>query len=165
MFHYYFRTKDNLFEKIVAEKIGKVADIMLNAIGNSELPLKERLIQGVENHFDFIAANPQLPRFIFNELHIHPGRIAIIEYKLLKISNDMLENLQKDIDEEASRGNCTSTNARMLLLDIVSLNIFPFVASPVVNIFMKTAGMSYEDFMKQRKAENVKTILRKLNFE
>lgn len=165
MLHYYFRTKDKLFEKIVADKMGKVADIMLNAIGNSELPLKERLIQGVENHFDFIAANPQLPRFIFNELHIHPGRIAIIEYKLLKISNDMLENLQKDIDDEASRGNCTSTNARMLLLDIVSLNIFPFVASPVVNIFMKTAGMSYEDFMKQRKAENVKTILRKLNFE
>lgn len=165
MFHYYFRTKDKLFEKIVADKMGKVADIMLNAIGNSELPLKERIIQGVENHFDFIAANPLLPRFIFNEVHINPGRVAVVKYKLLNTANDLLENLQKDIDMEASLGNCTTTDARMLLLDIVSLNIFPFVAAPIVNIFMKTAGMSYEEFLAQRKAENVKTILRKLNFK
>ena len=35
MLHYYFRTKDNLFERIVSEKINMLGDIILSAIGGS----------------------------------------------------------------------------------------------------------------------------------
>ncbi len=61
MLHYYFRTKDKLFERILNEKIQLVRDIMLFGIGEPGRPLEERIVATVERHFDFLAANPSLP--------------------------------------------------------------------------------------------------------
>ena len=44
MLHYYFRTKDKLFERIVSEKINILADIILSAIGDGNLPLVVQVV-------------------------------------------------------------------------------------------------------------------------
>lgn len=163
MFHYYFRTKDKLFEKIVAEKMEQLKDLMFAAIGNPELPLKDRIIQGVESHFDFIAANPLLPRFLFNELYLNRDRIEGAKGRLIGIANSCINDLQSAIDNEAARGGCRKAEARMVLLDIISLNIFPFIVEPVLNGILASTNESFESLLEQRKKENVNTILGKLN--
>lgn len=163
MFHYYFRTKDKLFEKIVAEKMGQLKELMFSAIGNEELPLKERIKQGVERHFDFIAANPLLPRFIFNELYLNPARVEDTKADIITMATVLLDNLQIVIDHEAEQGHCNRVDARMLLLDIISLNIFPFVAEPILSGILASSNESMTDMLEQRKQENVRTILGKLN--
>lgn len=163
MFHYYFRTKDKLFEKIVAEKMDQLKDLMFAAIGNPELPLKDRIIQGVESHFDFIAANPLLPRFLFNELYLNRDRIEGAKGRLIGIANSCINDLQSAIDNEAARGGCRKAEARMVLLDIISLNIFPFIVEPVLNGILASTNESFESLLEQRKKENVNTILGKLN--
>ena len=163
MFHYYFRTKDKLFEKIVAEKMEQLKDLMFAAIGNPELPLKDRIIQGVESHFDFIAANPLLPRFLFNELYLNRDRIEGAKGRLIGIANSCINDLQSAIDNEAARGGCRKAEARMVLLDIISLNIFPFIVEPVLNGILASTNESFESLLEKRKKENVKTILGKLN--
>lgn len=163
MFHYYFRTKDKLFEKIVAEKMEQLKDLMFAAIGNPELPLKDRIIQGVESHFDFIATNPLLPRFLFNELYLNRDRIEGSKGRLIGIANSCINDLQSAIDNEAARGGCRKAEARMVLLDIISLNIFPFIVEPVLNGILASTNESFESLLEKRKKENVKTILGKLN--
>ncbi|MBO5455997.1 MAG: TetR/AcrR family transcriptional regulator [Muribaculaceae bacterium] len=163
MFHYYFRTKDKLFEKIVAEKMGQLKDLMFSAICNAELPLKERIVLGVECHFDFIAANPLLPRFVFNELYNNPERVGKIQEELFAIAEKLLDNLQSAIDSAASLGQCRKVEARMILLDIISLNIFPFVAEPLIGALLAKDGDRREELLEKRKKENVRTILAKLN--
>lgn len=163
MFHYYFRTKDKLFEKIVAEKMEQLKDLMFAAIGNPELPLKDRIIQGVESHFDFIAANPLLPRFLFNELYLNRDRIEGAKGRLIGIANCCINDLQSAIDNEAARGGCRKAEARMVLLDIISLNIFPFIVEPVLNGILASTNESFESLLEKRKKENVNTILGKLN--
>ena len=163
MLHYYFRTKDKLFERIVSEKINILADIILSAIGDADLPLEERLRQGIEQHFDFIAANRDLPRFIVNEVLSRPEQVEIIKKDTLyNIINNLLGNLQQEIDEYAAQGLCKQVNARMLLIDIISLNIFPFIAAPIVQGTIGSSYANYDDFLAARKKENVETILNKL---
>lgn len=162
MFHYYFRTKDKLFEKIVADKMVQLGEILFGMFGNPKLQLKELIEQGVERHFDFIAANPMLPRFIFNELYLHPERLDALKNSMVMIAGTVFGNLQDVIDENSRKGNCSSVDARMLMLDIVSLNIFPFLAMPVVDALF---GEELIRFLEMRKKENVKTILHKLNIE
>ena len=162
MLHYYFRTKDNLFERIVSEKINMLADIVLSAIGDADLPLKERLRQGIEQHFDFIAANRDLPRFIVNEVLSRPEQIEIMKKNTLYIVNNLLGNLQQEIDEYAAQGFCQQVDARMLLIDIISLNVFPFIAAPIVQGTIGNSYANYDDFLAARKIENVETILNKL---
>lgn len=162
MLHYYFRTKDKLFEQIVSKKINMLGDIILSAIGDNNLPLEDRIRQGVERHFDFISANRDLPRFIVNEVFSHPERIEILKTSIQNIVNDLLNNLQQEIDEYAAKGLCQQADARMLLIDIVSLNVFPFMAVPIVKEAIGYSYKSYDEFLTLRKKENVETVLRKL---
>ena len=162
MLHYYFRTKDKLFERIVAEKMNMLEEIVLGVIGESNLSLEDRLRQGVEHHFDFIVANRELPRFIMNEVYAHPERLETMKTNMQNIAGAMLNNLQHEIDECARQGHCKQVDARMLLIDIVSLNVFPFMAAPIISEIIGSSYEKYDEFLAMRKEENVETILRKL---
>lgn len=162
MLHYYFRTKEKLFEKIVADKMDKLKRVMFGVIGNPDLPLRERLKQGVEQHFDFIAENPHLPRFIFNELHEHPERIDQVKNSIASIAAKAITTLQNEIDRKAASGECRPVDARMLMLDIASLNLFPFIAAPLISSSFGNLFEGREEFLEMRKKENVRTVLGKL---
>lgn len=161
MLHYYFRTKDKLFERILNEKIQLVRDIMLFGIGDPGRPLEERIVATVERHFDFLAANPSLPRFMVNEVFSIPERMALITDQMRLHAPLLLAGLQREIDDLAAEGRCRRVDARMLLLDIISLNIFTFMADPIVRSLMGTSCEN-EHFLAARKRENVETIMRKL---
>lgn len=162
MLHYYFRTKEKLFEKIVADKMDKLKRVMFGVIGNPDLPLRERLKQGVEQHFDFIAENPHLPRFIFNELHEHPERLDPVKHSIASIAAKAITTLQNEIDLKAAKGECNQVDARMLMLDIASLNLFPFVAAPLISSSFGKLFEGRDEFLEMRKKENVRTVLGKL---
>lgn len=162
MLHYYFRTKDKLFERIVSGKINMLGDIVLSAIGDSNLPLEDRIRQGIERHFDFISANRDLPKFIVNEVLTRSEHIEFVKQNAFHIVNNLLNNFQHEIDEYAAKGLCRQVDARMLLIDIVSLNVFPFMAAPIVYGAIGDTYGSYDDFLVMRKKENVETILNKL---
>ena len=165
MLHYYFRTKDKLFERIVSEKISMLADILLSAIGDANLPLEERIRQGIGRHFDFISANRDLPRFIVNEVLSRSEQIDTMKGNIQNIVNELLDNLQQEIDEYAAKGFCRQVDARMLLIDIVSLNVFPFMAAPIVYGAIGDSYGDYDEFLAIRKKENVETILKNLKIQ
>lgn len=162
MLHYYFRTKEKLFEKIAAEKMDQLKRVMFGVIGNPDLPLRERIKQGVEQHFDFIAENPLLPRFIFNELHEHPERIDPVKSSIASMAAGIIATLQQEIDRKAASGECRPVDARMLMLDIASLNLFPFVAAPLISSSFGKLFEGRDEFLEMRKKENVRTVLGKL---
>lgn len=162
MLHYYFRTKEKLFEKIVADKMDKLKRVMFGVIGNPDLPLRERIKQGVEQHFDFIAENPHLPRFIFNELHEHPERLDPVKHSIATIAATAISTLQNEIDLKAAKGECKQVDARMLMLDIASLNLFPFIAAPLISSSFGNLFEGRDEFLEMRKKENVRTVLGKL---
>lgn len=162
MLHYYFRTKDKLFEKILNAKITLIRDIMLGSIGDVKKPLFEKIKETVEQHLDFIAANPDLPRFMVNEVFYQPERIDYILSVMKTHAPLVVANLQREIDDMARRGECRQVNAAMLILDIVSLNLFSFMAAPMVDVMIGDLRADPKAFLEARKKENVETILRKL---
>lgn len=162
MLHYYFRTKDKLFDRIIESKIGTLRDIMLASLGDPTIPLFDKIKSTIENHQDFIAANPELPRFMINEVLNRPDRMPKVIERLKHHTPLVVLSLQRQIDEYADRGLCRRVDAGMLMLDIVSLNIFPFSATPMVNALLDGMMEDREAFVEARKKENLETIMRKL---
>lgn len=162
MLHYYFRTKQNLFEKIITENFGLLRNIMLDSIGDPALPLFDKLRSAIERHIEFIASHPELPRFMIGEVFSQPERVALIIQQLRKHSNQVVSSLQTQIDDYSAQGLCRRVDAAMLILDIVSLNIFAFIARPLVNPLLGGIMTDMEAFLEARKRENVETIMRKL---
>ena len=162
MLHYYFRTKNMLFERIIEEKMRNAGNIMQAVFVLGDMPLMERVKRGVEQHFDFIAANPNLPRFVIQEIYSHPERHEIMRSQVLTITKDWLCDLQRHIDESAATTATEWIDARMLLLDIVSLNLFAFIGYPFVSLMFDGLVTDKKVFFEKRKAENVELIMRRL---
>ena len=158
----HFRTKNMLFERIIEEKMRNAGNIMQAVFVLGDMPLMERVKRGVEQHFDFIAANPNLPRFVIQEIYSHPERHEIMRSQVLTITKDWLCDLQRHIDESAATKATEWIDARMLLLDIVSLNLFAFIGYPFVSLMFDGLVTDKKVFFEKRKAENVELIMRRL---
>lgn len=162
MFHYYFRTKEKLFERIITEKIELLKNAVTGPIGDLEAPLGEVLRNVISSHLDFIAANPDLPRFLVSEMFSNPGRLSNFFEGIHRIAPTFIAILQAKIDREADAGRARRVDARMLILDIVSLNVFAFMAAPAVNAALGGIMADKESFLEMRKRENYDTIMMKL---
>lgn len=163
MLHYYFRTKSKLFDKVLADKINLLKDALFAPVVEVDMPLSDIIRNVIDKHLDFIAANPELPRFIIEEIYSEPERSHVFLSQLGKYAPMMLGAMQKKIDEAAAKGECRKVDARMLMLDIASLNIFSYLAAPIVNVALEGLTTDTETFLELRKKENFDTIMRKLD--
>lgn len=162
MLHYYFRTKKNIFERIIDSEMELLAESMLKVIGSSSLPIEERLRDCVACHFDFIMANPELPRFIINEVVTRPDRHDILRKRLTVLIDKFAGETQQEIDEAAAKGEIERLDIRMVMLDILSLNIFPFLIYPLVRPLFGELTSDRERFLEMRKEEAIETIMRRI---
>ena len=163
MLHYYFRTKDKLFERIVNEKMEFVLTMVALPLANGANSFKERIQQCVETHFDFLVNNPTLPRFILNEVITNQERCEMMLQKMKPLIGVMAANLQNEANRAAEQGEIEPIDVKMLMLDILSLNVMTFVAFPVFdNIFPNTSDDLKNTFLQARKAENVTLIMKRI---
>ncbi|MBD5270423.1 MAG: TetR/AcrR family transcriptional regulator [Bacteroides sp.] len=162
MLHYYFRSKENLFQRIISNKISLLGELMLSSLADSSLPLFDKISGAIERHLDFIASNPELPHFFIMEVYSHNDRMEYMAETLKKNAVKSIASLQRDIDEAAAKGECRKMNAEMLLLDIISLNIFSFLTLPLLENVLPELFSDKERFIALRKKENIDTIMRKL---
>ena len=162
MLHYYFRTKEQLFERIVDEKFETMSHSMFAIMGDPSLPIVERIKGGIAAHFDFIAANPLLPRFIINEIISRPERYDLLYKRVGAIIDNVYRGLQSEINRSAERGEIERVDIKMLFISIMSLNIFTFLAYPFMEPLMGELMVNRERFLAERKAENIETILRRI---
>lgn len=161
MLHYYFRTKEQLFERIIDKKMSEITPLLTYLFGNDKLPLAERIKEAVSVHFDFIVANPELPKFLINEVLPNKERFVVLKSKIDKVLHQF-NNLQKEVDEAALRGEVEQFNIINLFQTILSLNIF----SSVMPLFMENIfgekDFTSKDLLAARKAENIETIMRRI---
>ncbi|MBQ2403481.1 MAG: TetR/AcrR family transcriptional regulator [Prevotella sp.] len=162
MLHYYFRTKEQLFERIVDEKFETMSHSMFAIMGDPSLPIVERIKGGIEAHFDFVAQNPLLPRFVINEIISRPERYDILYKRVGAIIDNVYRGLQSEINRSAERGEIERVDIKMLFISIMSLNIFTFLAYPFMEPLMGELMANRERFLAERKAENIETILRRI---
>ena len=161
MLHYYFRTKEQLFKRIVDEKFETMSHSMFAIMGDPSLPIVERIKGGIEAHFDFVAQNPLLPRFVINEIISRPERYDVLYKRVGAIIDNVYRGLQSEINRSAERGEIERVDIKMLFISIMSLNIFTFLAYPFMEPLMGELMVNRERFLAERKAENIETILRR----
>lgn len=162
MLHYYFRTKEQLFECIVDEKFKTMSHSMFAIMGDPSLPIVERIKGGIEAHFNFVAQNPLLPRFVINEIISRPERYDVLYKRVGAIIDNVYRGLQSEINRSAERGEMEKVDVKMLFISIMSLNIFTFLAYPFMEPLMGELMADRERFLAERKAENIETILRRI---
>jgi AcrR family transcriptional regulator len=162
MLHYYFRTKENLFQMVFQEKVQIIASTfekIFDGKGTFEIVVRNF----IERHFDFIAQNPRLISFVFHEmLSNEKSRLIILDFLQPKLES-ILCRLEKLILREVLKRKIRPVTSAELLMNIISMNVITFMVYPVLKEIIPGGKSKYPDkFLKERKKNNVRFILNAL---
>jgi len=152
LLHYYYRTKEKLFEKVFEIAfslfIPRVKEMMA-----SNKPILEKINFFVDNYMDLLYKHPYIPGFVINELNRNPNiLIDIIEKNTLIKQEHLLEDLEKQLENDIKENKIRTIDARSLLINMLALCVFPVVARPVLTgVLFENDSKAYEKFLSQRK--------------
>lgn len=147
MLHYYYRSKQLLFEAVFSKAFSLLAP-QLNKILNDDSSIEEKVKNFTHNYISFISKHPYLPNFIINELNRNPKFFEKIQQSATFPS---LEKFKNQVSDEVEQGILKPVDGDQLFINIISLNIFPFVASPLIKGFLKIGDKGFKQLMEQRK--------------
>jgi len=159
LLHYYFRTKDRLFnavfEMIARKMLRKFAPVF-----DENLSFEDKIRFFFKEHISFLQENPALPGFIINEINRNPARIKKI-LKNVDIKN-LLSMLEKQHREEFKKYNITEDSIPQLLTTIVSISVFPFAARGIIEGVFENIGLDFDKYIEERKEFAAQFVLRAL---
>jgi len=159
--HYYFRTKEKLFESFFKNKVQLFISAFLTA-GNNEETFEGKLTRKIEAHFDILRKNPRLPFLLFNEISVNPQRVESFRANLGNMPQLLLKAFDDEIEAEAKEGRIRRIHAIDLILSIISMNAIMFIANPIIKALTDADEKEYERMLGRRRKENVDAILRSL---
>lgn len=149
LLHYYFRSKDRLFEAVFFEAFTRMVPNLFKIFTSGE-EFPEKIKALVFTYITALQQYPQIPQFILHELHRNPGRIIELMHQS-GINPDVVMNI---IREEIKKGNIVDIDPYQLMVNLLSMCIFPFAARPLLQGFIfKNDSAAYEDFIERRKTE------------
>jgi AcrR family transcriptional regulator len=149
MLHYYYKSKQLLFEAVFNNAFALLAP-QLNSILNDESSVEEKIRNFTSNYISFISKHPYLPTFIIQELNRNPDFVLQMKEKK---GFPNIEKFKKQIDVEIRKGILKPIKAEQLFINIMALNIFPFVASPLIKAFVNIDDKAFKQLVEDRKTE------------
>jgi len=155
MLHYYYRSKQLLFEAVFKQAFSLLAP-QLNNILNDDSSIEEKIRNFTANYTSFMMKHPYLPNFIIQELNRNEDFILKLK------ENTGFPNLQKfktQVDTEIKNGTIKAIGADQLFVNIIALNIFPFLGKPLIKALTNKDEKTYNDFVESRKSEVANFII------
>lgn len=130
LLNYYYRSKENLFNMIIMEKLDKFVSVMIEILNDNSTSFEEKIDLMVNRYSDLMMNDPQLPLFLMGEVQQNP------DFFMEKL------NVKEKI-KDTSFGFETKESEIMLVLDIISLIFYPFI---VRNAFESLFGLSHDHY-------------------
>lgn len=149
LLHYYFKSKDELFEAVFRESFRTHFQPIIEAM-QLDLPLEEKVTRFVNAYISTIQIHPYIPGFVIHELNRNPQRMADFAVSMNRNAvGGFLRQLQDGMDE----GRYRVMDPRQAMVTLLSMMLFPFIAAPVVKGMFNLDVVAYHHFIEARKAE------------
>lgn len=156
LLHYYFRSKDRLFnavfEKIVLKMAEKFAPVF-----DEDLSFEDKIRFFFNEHIAFLRKNPRLPLFLLIEIKRNPARVK-------KFIGDIdFESLYAMLftqhSEEMKKYNITRESIIQLITIIVSISVFPFAVKGLLEGIFEKLEINFDDYLEERKKFAAKFVI------
>ena len=152
--HYYFRTKENLFNKIFYAKFETVMRFIDSSM-RDDSDIFQNIRNIIEAYFNFLSANPNMPYFIFNELIRDPSRRKTVRNNLIRHQSNLqvLNRLNDMVHNAVKKGQIRDIDPLDLIFDAISLVVFSFISAPIFVDLLGRDSSCMEEFIRHRKEE------------
>ncbi len=159
--HYYYRTKERLFEQVFEQKIRYIAGHIL-AIDEGEGTFEQKIARMAGAHFDFLVGNQQFVPFFVGEMLSSPERFTSVLDKLGHYPKGVFARLDAELTREVERGTIRRISTFDLVATVMSLNIAPFLMLPAVSHVTTLPDGAVEEWLAARRDEIIETVLSRI---
>ena len=162
LIHYYFRTKDNLFNTIFEQKFKIFFHGIFETKKLENLSFRDKLRNIIESHFELLRRNPRMPALILNESLRQPNHIKVLREKLHALPERLFYEFNEELQVEIKNGRIRDISLIDLVFSMFSLNATMFIMLPVLELLLDLNDEKKELMIQHRKSENVDFILNSL---
>ena len=157
LLHYYFRSKDRLAEAVFREAASRLVPAVLRLLGAADIPLEAKVERFVHLYIDTVRQHPYLPGYILAELHHHPERVTLLREAMgidpAQLQAVLRERLGAQLQERAAAGTMRPIAPEQLVVNLLSLAVFPFAGRPLLGVALGLEGDDFERFLDERRRE------------
>lgn len=162
LIHYYYRTKEKLFESVFHQKILLFMSSFMQT-EETGLSFTEKLKRKIESHFNVLYENQQLPFLFINELSTNPSRVKAIKDSFLSEPPPFFRQFSQELEEEIREGRIRAISAIDLALTVFSLNATVFLTKSVLMGILSIDDSEFNNFARKRLEENITIIMRRIS--
>lgn len=143
--HYYFRTKERMFDAVFGGIVGTLVPRVKDIVLQPDRPIGERVASVVDAYYDVFGANPGLPMFIVREMHRDFDGVVrtIMELRL----GQYIESVRQGLLGEMDSGRLRQVPMRYLFLTFYSMLTMPFVAGNLCRTVLLDEGETFADLL------------------
>lgn len=155
LLHYYFRSKEKLFAIIFKESFLKLLPQLID-IFKQEESIREKIKKFVASYIGTLLQHPYIPVFVLSEIHRDPQHF-FENYIHPEIKTGMM-HIRQSFADAVQKGEIRPVDPRQIMMHMLSLCAFPFVAKPMFQHVLSLSEQDYEKLLQER-IESVSQLL------
>lgn len=148
MLHYYYRSKDKLFEIVFEEAVGQLLS-GVNDIFQADMSPREKIAAAVDHYITSLGKAPYLPLFVVHEISQNPERILQRFASTTLVPSIHL--FLKELNAEMEKGSMRKVDPWQLMISLISMCVFPFVGKPLLQAVFQVNDKAFAKKMEERK--------------
>ena len=143
LLNYYFRSKKNLYNIIMMEKLDVFFNIIIEELKDDTIDLNEKMTELINKYIDLLIREPRLPLFIMSEVQQNPDFFAKrmnIKLKVREALGNKTLLYGKSLEDDMQ-----------LLLSLLGVTIFPFIIRHSMQVLFNMNDEQYNQILNQRR--------------
>ena len=147
--HYYFRTKEKMFQAVFGEIISTIIPKVFGLLVQKDKPIDKRFEEIVNAYYCLFLENPRLPMFVIREMN---RDISLLIRTATSMS--MPQNLQSVINslqEEMDEGKLKKVPLRFLFYNFYGLLTTPFLTLDITESLFLEKGETFKEMLEKWK--------------
>lgn len=157
--HYYFRTKEKLFEAVFADIVYSFVPAIQSVICQ-EQTVAERIAAVVDIYFDVIRRDPNLPVFMLREIQRDASHLLGTIDKLA--TGQYIDKIKEVLYQEMEAGRIKYVPLEFIFYTFYGLLSFPFLSRPLTDIVFAEPESVFEERMSEWKEHIVRQMVQLL---
>ncbi len=166
LIHYYYRTKENLFEKIYLAEVNNTLSIISTILDEpiEGLSIEEIIDRLIDTYFLMLRDNPKVPFFLVQELIINSERRESMRqlFILNPLRQEAYEKYKRLVYHLHEMGKITDIDPFNLLISVISLVATTFLSLPLYADLLQRTLAEQETYLSERKQEIKRMLISRL---
>lgn len=158
--HYYFRTKEKMFQAVFSGIVSSVIPKVFEALMQREKTISERIENIIDAYYALFLENPHLPMFMLRELNRDSELLinTIKELQVVESAHNAINSLQNEMDE----GKLNQVPLQFIFYNFYSLLVMPYLTLDISDKVFMTTKDSFKQMMQTEWKQNIITQMRNL---